>query len=397
MTLVNFSLIILALSSLIWLYLFFFHGGFIFPFFNSFWTNRIIFEKFHGFTIEKKVKDQVGIVIPARNEEDTITLCLESVLDQKNVKFEIILVDDHSNDKTVKIAKEIFKKYNFKNYVILKNKKLPETWNGKTWALNNGVKKALQNNKNKYLLFLDADISIDQFLIKNLQRAIEEKKYKMISIMAKLNCSSFWEKLLIPNFIFFFQKLYPFNYVNNPDKALAAAAGGCIFSDISIFKKKNLFELIKNKLIDDCNLAKEIKKIGAIWLGLSEKVKSNRKYKNLKSIWKMVERCAYEQLGKSILILFFTILMMIVIYLIWFIGFIIGIRTNNIEVVVLSLFVFTISSIVFFPTIKFYKISYIYCFLGFISSMFYILMTITSAKNYYLKSGSVWRGRKYKI
>tara|TARA_B100000989_G_C19513142_1_gene460199 strand:- start:769 stop:1908 length:1140 start_codon:yes stop_codon:yes gene_type:complete len=379
------------------MYLFFFHGGFIFSYFKTFWTNTIIFEKIHGFSSHKKTNNQVGIIIPARNEEQNISDCLISIINQKNIKFEIIIVDDHSNDNTVEISKKLFRKYKFENYVILKNKKLPKAWNGKTWALNNGTKKALENDKNKYLLFLDADISIDPFLIQNLQRIALEKKYKMISIMAKLNCSSFWEKLLIPNFIFFFQKLYPFNYVNNPDKALAAAAGGCIFSDISIFKKKNLFELIKNKLIDDCNLAKEIKKIGAIWLGLSEKVKSNRKYKNLKSIWKMVERCAYEQLGKSILILFFTILMMIVIYLIWFIGFIIGIRTNNIEVVVLSLFVFTISSIVFFPTIKFYKISYIYCFLGFISSMFYILMTITSAKNYYLKSGSVWRGRKYKI
>ncbi len=395
MTLVNFSLIILPLSSLIWLYLFFFHGGFIFPFFNSFWTNKIIFEKFHGFTTEKKMKNQIGIVIPARNEENIITNCLESVLNQKNVKFEIILVDDHSNDNTVKVSKEMFKKYNFKNYVILKNKKLPETWNGKTWALNNGVKKALQNKKNKYLLFLDADISIDQFLIKNLQRAIEEKKYKMISIMAKLNCSYFWEKLLIPSFIFFFQKLYPFNHVNNPEKKLAAAAGGCIFCDISIFKKQNLLENINNKLIDDCNLAKEIKKIGAIWLGLSNKVKSNRKYKDLKSIWKMVERCAYEQLGKSMIILFFTILMMIIIYLSWIIGLIIGIKASNLTIVLLSLFIFVISLITFFPTIRFYKINYFYCSLAFVSSIFYILMTISSAKNYYLNLGTVWKGRKY--
>ena len=392
---VDISLIILMLSSLIWLYLFFFHGGFIFPFFNSFWTNKIIFEKIHGFTIEKEMKHQVGIVIPARNEEGTINNCLESILNQKNVKFEIILVDDHSNDNTVKISNEIFRKYNFKNYVILKNKKLPRAWNGKTWALNNGVKKALQNKKNKYLLFLDADISIDQFLIENLQRVIVEKKYKMISIMAKLNCSYFWEKLLIPSFIFFFQKLYPFNYVNNPEKNLAAAAGGCIFSDISIFKKKNLFESIKNKLIDDCNLAKEIKKFGAIWLGLSDKVKSNRKYTNLKSIWKMVERCAYEQLGKSIIKLFFTILMMIIIYLSWILGLIIGIKASNLPVVLLSLFIFVISLIIFFPTIRFYKINYFYCSLAFVSSIFYILMTISSAKNYYLNLGSVWKGRKY--
>ena len=141
--------------------------------------------------------------------------------------------------------------------------------------------------------------------------------------------------------------------------------------------------------------AGKIKKIGAIWLGLSNKVKSNREYKDLKSIWKMVERCAYEQLGKSIIILFFTILMMIIIYLSWILGLIIGIKASNLPVVLLSLFIFVISLITFFPTIRFYKINYFYCSLAFVSSIFYILMTISSAKNYYLNLGSVWKGRKY--
>ncbi len=390
-----YTFLLLILSSLIWLYFFFFHGGFLFKNLGTFWTNKVIFEDIHGFTTQKKNKYQVSIIIPARNEEENVSNCLKNILKQKNVTFEIILVDDNSSDETVKISKNLFDKYNFKKYTILKNKKLPKRWNGKTWALNNGVKKALENKKNKYLLFLDADISIDPFLIENLLKVIVEKNYKMISIMAKLNCNHFWEKLLVPNFIFFFQKLYPFNFVNNSEKKLAAAAGGCIFCNISIFKKKNLFECIKDKLIDDCNLAREIKKFGTIWIGLSNKVKSNRKYKSLSSIWQMVERCAYEQLGKSILILFFTILMMIMIYLYWLISFIIGIRTGNLEIILLSLFIFSISSIILFPTIKFYKINYIYCFLGFVSAIFYILMTISSAKNYYLKLGSVWKGRRY--
>ena len=217
----------------------------------------------------------------------------------------------------------------------------------------------------------------------------------MVSIMAKLNCSSFWEKLLIPNFIFFFQKLYPFNYVNNSKKTIAAAAGGCIFCDINVFREKKLFECIKDKLIDDCNLAKEIKKHGTIWLGLSNKVKSIRQYENLGSIWKMVERCAYEQLGRSIIVLLFTVLMMFLLYLSWVFGLVIGVKYNEIEIILLSLFISFVSSIIFFPTIKFYKISYIYCPLGFISSIFYILMTISSAKNYYFKLGNTWKGRRY--
>ena len=60
----------------------------------------------------------------------------------------------------------------------------------------------------------------------------------MISLMAKLKCQSLWEFLLIPSFIYFFQKLYPFSKVNNNKEKLAAAAGGFILCRSSIFKKQ---------------------------------------------------------------------------------------------------------------------------------------------------------------
>ena len=88
------------------------------------------------------------------------------------------------------------------------------------------MKKALQNKENRYLLFLDADIVIEKYLLSNLLQTLQKKRLKMISLMAKLNSSSFWERMLVPPFIYFFQKLYPFNIVNNRKKNLAAAAGG---------------------------------------------------------------------------------------------------------------------------------------------------------------------------
>ena len=89
----------------------------------------------------------------------------------------------------------------------------------------------------------------------------------MLSLMAKLKCKTIWEILLIPPFIYFFQKLFPFSKVNNQKEDLAAAAGGFILCKSELFKKQNLYELIKDKIIDDCNLAKIIKVKGEhIWL-----------------------------------------------------------------------------------------------------------------------------------
>ena len=115
--------------------------------------------------------------------------------------------------------------------------------------------------------------------------------------MAKLNCSSNWEKILIPAFIYFFQKIYPFSKVNDPNNSLAAAAGGFILCKSEVFSEQNLYDQIKDKVIDDCNIAKKIKEKGNIWLGLTENIYSNRCYTNLSDIWKMVSRTAYEQLN----------------------------------------------------------------------------------------------------
>ena len=213
--------------------------------------------------------------------------------------------------------------------------------------------------------------------------------------MAKLNCSSFWEKLLIPSFIFFFQKLYPFSRVNDSDDSLAAAAGGFILCDAKVFRKTNLYNNIKNKVIDDCNLAKTIKPHGKIWLGLTNKVVSKRTYFKLSEIWKMVSRTAFEQLDHSILNLCFSILGMFIIYLFPLSSIIICLIDNFSFFIFLNFLTLILIISSYIPTVIFYKINFIYFFSLPLSSIFYMMMTINSAFNYYLRKGNIWKGRKY--
>jgi hypothetical protein len=87
--------------------------------------------------------------------------------------------------------------------------------------------------------------------------------------MVMLRCQNFWEKLLVPAFVFFFQKLYPFPQVNNPKNSVAAAAGTCILVRREALKMAEGIAVIKDRLIDDCSLAALIKANGPIWLGLT--------------------------------------------------------------------------------------------------------------------------------
>ena len=100
--------------------------------------------------------------------------------------------------------------------------------------------------------------------------------------MVKLRCESFAERCLIPAFIFFFQMLYPFAWVNRPGSATAAAAGGCMLVRSDALEAAGGIDAIRNALIDDCALAKLLKAQGPIWLGLTERVHSIRPYPGLR-------------------------------------------------------------------------------------------------------------------
>ena len=219
----------------------------------------------------------------------------------------------------------------------------------------------------------------------------------MLSLMAKLNCESMWEKMLIPTFIYFFKKLYPFNEVNKFSSKISGAAGGCILCRSILFKKTNLFKIIKQKVIDDCNLAREIKKKGPIWLGLTTDIKSIRKYNSLSEIWETVSRTAYEQLDNRLLFLFLASFFMILIYLLAPLCVIIFFLNNNFTYpnLILSFITTSMMYISFIPTAKFYKISFLYFSLLPITSFLYLIMTINSAFNYYFFRGNIWKDRKY--
>jgi len=94
----------------------------------------------------------------------------------------------------------------------------------------------------------------------------------------ELHCTSFWERLLIPAFVFYFCKLYPFRQVNTPGHPIAAAAGGSMLVRLETLRQAGGLERIRGELIDDCAMARLLKSHGDIWLGLTLCSRSIRPY-----------------------------------------------------------------------------------------------------------------------
>lgn len=337
-------------------------------------------------------------VVPARNEAEAISFCVTSLLncDYKG-KFSVVLVDDNSSDRTAAIAEETAASLNKSDRLkILAGKPLEPGWKGKLWAMHQGIEFATEEIKPDYWLFTDADIQHDPSNLTQLVTKAETEDLDLVSLMVLLRCQSAWEKLLIPAFVFFFQKLYPFAWVNNPQKSIAAAAGGCVLISNEALVKIGGIEAIKDALIDDCTLAKAVKASGKnIWLGLTETTLSLRGYDNLKTIWDTIARTAYNQLNYSPLLLVGTVVGMALVYLVAPVGILWGVITNNWLVFAICSLIWLLMIWAYLPTIKLYKISWTWTLLLPAIAFLYTLMTIDSAVKYYRGQGGAWKGRTY--
>ena len=336
----------------------------------------------------------VGVVIPARNEAELLPVTLRSLLNQDYPgSVTIILVDDQSTDGTASVAQALGKQI-----YVLTGEPLPAKWKGKLWALEQGIRHAQTLiPPPEYLLLTDADIEHDPTNLRQLVAKAQQENLEMVSSMVKLRCQSVWEQLLIPAFVFFFQKLYPFSWVNDPQNPTAAAAGGCILIRRQTLVKIGGIQVIRQALIDDCALAAAVKfnSTGRIWLGLADSTRSLRLYDSLASIWDMVARTAYTQLNYSPWLLLGTLIGMTLVYIVPPAGVIVGLLTRNWIVAIASLISYLLMSLAYLPTIRLYRCAFWLAFCLPVIAFLYSLITLDSALRHYQGRGGAWKGRVY--
>ncbi|EGJ28771.1 MULTISPECIES: glycosyltransferase [Moorena] len=402
---------ITVLSVGIWIGLLGFRG--------QFWRadQRLVIEKFPTRSVgQGESLPKVCAVIPARNEAELLPTTLRSLLAQDYPGcLTVIVVDDQSTDQTATIAQALAQesKQSSQRFQleVLSGQELPPGWTGKLWALEQGIRYGQQQTPAPdYFLFTDADIEHDPANLRQLLTKAEIEHLDLVSLMVLLRCQDFWERLLIPAFVFFFQKLYPFAWVNNPTKSTAAAAGGCILIRHQALNRIGGIEVVRQALIDDCALAQAVKSsnqsrsssgslsgLGGIWLGLSQSTRSLRPYPSLASIWNMIARTAFTQLEYSPWLLVGTVMAMTLIYLVAPIGLILSVLTGHWLNAIASFVTWLLMALAYLPTLRLYQCSPLlgFCLPGI--GLLYTLMTIDSAWRHWQGRGGAWKGRVYSV
>jgi hopene-associated glycosyltransferase HpnB len=378
------------LSLSIWIYLIAARGGF--------WRAR---ERLDGPPGNLPEWPSVAALVPARNESEVLRESLSTLLRQNYPgPFHVILIDDHSEDGTADIARQAAIDLGQESRLtVTQSGPLPSGWAGKVWALSEGLQQApAVAPAYEYLLLTDADIAHDAFNLRRLVAKARSNDLDLVSQMVVLVSEGFWARLLIPAFVLFFQKLYPFAWVNDPAQGTAAAAGGCVLLDRRAIERIGGFQGLHDALIDDCTLAALIKQKGRdgggrLWLGLTTAAESLRPYHGLQGIWQMVTRSAYTQLRRSPILLAGTVLGMVLIYWIPPIAALYGWIIGAPPITIMAVAAWSLMLLAFLPILRLYKQSILLAPLLPLAGLMYSLMTIDSAIAHWRGRGGAWKGR----
>ena len=271
---------------------------------------------------------------------------------------------------------------------VLSGRPLPAGWTGKLWAIKQGVEHA-EASEPRYLLLTDADIAYAPDTLRRLVAHAEGRGLVLASLMAKLRCESLAERGLIPAFIFFFEMLYPFAWVNRPERATAGAAGGCMLVRRDALRAAGDIDAIRAELIDDCALARKLKARGPIWLALTERVTSLRPYPRLGDIRRMVARSAYCQLQYSPLLLAGTVAGMGITYLAAPLLALFATGWPQ----ALGVLVWLTMALAFQPILQFYRVSPWWGAALPGIALVYLAFTLNSAYQHARGRGGLWKGR----
>ena len=341
----------------------------------------------------------VTAVIPARNEAAVLPATLPTLLAQEYPgALRVLLVDDQSSDGTAEVATALASQTAGAGLRVVAGAPLPDGWAGKVWAMEQGRRAADQA---AYLLFTDADIAYRPGTLTALVRAAEADDRALVSQMALLRAGTFWERLLVPAFVYFFAQLYPFRRVNRAGARTAAAAGGCMLVRGAVLAAAGGFGPIRGARIDDVALGRLLKRLPArCWLGLTTDVASVRPYPNLSGLWDMISRSAFTQLRYSLSLLTGTVIGLLWIYLLPPAAGLAGLAWlaaggGNAAgwLAAAGLAGWALMSASFVPMLRLYRLSVLRAPGLPVIALMYAAMTVDSARRYYAGRGGQWKGR----
>lgn len=249
----------------------------------------------------------VSVCVPARNEERGIQNCLRSLLQQDYPRFEVIVVDDHSTDRTRELIQSLAEQDS--RLLALAGEELPDGWLGKPFALHQAFKKTTGD----ILLFTDADPVFDsRHALRTAVVTMRERELDALTLMPKMEFGSFWERAVQPIICGFIASLVRFRKVNSADRESAVGFGAFLMFKRSAYETIGGHEGGKADVLEDVLIAKRVKKAGLkLLVADGKRLFSIRMYYGFREIWIGWRKNMFAAMQRSVVVALYYIFMVL--------------------------------------------------------------------------------------
>ncbi len=341
-----------------------------------------------------KERPLISVLIPARNEEDNIKRCINSLLKQDYDNLEILVLDDGSTDRTAKIVDELIKKDT--RIRLYYGRPLARGWLGKSYA----CQQLAGYSKGRYLLFVDADTLHFPTSVSSAVACLLQYKVDALSVFAKQIMVTLPERMVIPFGNFMIMGFMPFALIRRSRRALFCTAIG----QFMLFKKEVYeaiggHESVKGEILEDVIISKQVKRCGYRFMIFDGR--SNlycRMYHNFSEVVSGYSKVLFSSFDYNIVMMSAAIVAIAAIYLMPFVMLPLGIifdwQQMYINIMILQVIFILITRIIL--SIRF-RMKAIDILLYPLSVIYLLSLAVNSVLQYKFNIGVCWKGRTYNV
>ena len=335
----------------------------------------------------------VSVLIPARNEEHNIAQIVNSLLVQDYPSYEVIVLNDNSDDRTGEILLEI--QGSHPELKILNGKPLETGWTGKCFA----CKQLYDASTGDYILFTDADTLHNPNSLRDSVTIALSRNADMVTLFPKMRMVGFAEKLIMPMLWFTVMLLLPFYFVDKKGfLKFSIGIGPFMLFKRSAYKAIGGHDSVKNAIDEDVWLARKIKEHGMqLIVEDGQHMLSVRMYRNFKEIWNGFSKNIFAGFEFSSIALFSVNLLYILLFFIPFLLFFIQLSLQfslNLTLILTGIQVLILYFTRAIISARF-KLGFISTLLHPIGALSVPLIALNSWRWIKAGSGAKWKGRVY--
>ncbi len=344
---------------------------------------------------------RVSILLAARNEQEMLPATLDSLLKLDYPDFEIILVNDDSDDRTGAIADEWAQRDGARGKLrVIHNHHLPSGWRGKVHAMSLAAAAA----RGEWILSTDADIVFHPSLLRQAVELAQRKNVQFLSLTPEVEMQSRAEKVVLPAFGFFLFMLFPLRRVNDPRSPRAMAAGAFLLMRHDDLTALGGYARLRDTLIEDLRMAELFKRNGRrTYLGITQGVFRTRMYENWHEVFEGLTRSAWEGAGCSIwkvvagvaVATGMAVLPWLSLAALWLSHLVTGVPLAHNPAFIAAAAATAASAVIYCPVVFFAGVSPLYTFTLPLASLFYSTVAVVSAFRSITGPGLRWKGRSY--